>query len=266
MTPPSLFSQILTVIPARYGSSRFPGKPLALLQGLPMVQHTWQRVKDAGLTGPIVVATDDERIAQACAGFGGQVALTNPNHPSGTDRVWEVAQQHPDSPYVLNVQGDEPFINPAHLRQAVEAIALYPTADLITLVCPIHRSELSEALANPNHVKAVRAQSGQALYFSRAGVPFCRDGWENEPADVPVPAYRHIGLYIYKRTALERLTQLPMSPLESIEKLEQLRALEHGLTIYAAVVDKAPVGVDTPADLEALQTHAVPQALAFASV
>lgn len=254
------FNQVLTVIPARYGSTRFPGKPLAILQGLPMVQHTWQRVKEAGLTGPIVIATDDTRIADAVRGFGGQVAMTDPDHPSGTDRVWEVTRQHTDAPWILNVQGDEPFINPAHLRQAVESISRWSEADIITLVCPIPASERAEALANPNHVKAVRATSGQALYFSRAGVPFCRDGWDSLPEGLEPPLYRHIGLYLYKRAALERLTQLPPSPLELIEKLEQLRALEAGMKLYAVVVDEAPVGVDTSEDLARLQTHALPVA------
>ncbi|WP_303672939.1 3-deoxy-manno-octulosonate cytidylyltransferase [Vampirovibrio chlorellavorus] len=233
--------KVLAVIPARYASTRFPGKPLVDIQGKPMIRHVWERVRGVPAIQRIIVATDDERIAQTARTFGAEVAMTSPAHPSGTDRLWEVAQTLPAFEWVLNVQGDEPFINPAHLQAALEGIQRFAGADIITLVTPIHTVE---DWREPNLVKAVLTAEGRALYFSRAPVPYHRDA-----PDLPQGVYRHIGLYLYRRTALERFTQLPPSPLEQMEKLEQLRALEAGMTIYAAVVSEAPVGVDTPADL-----------------
>jgi 3-deoxy-manno-octulosonate cytidylyltransferase (CMP-KDO synthetase) len=248
---------LLVVIPARYGSSRFPGKPLATLHGKPMVWHTWQRTVAANLPdATVVIATDDERIASVARDFGATVAMTREDHPSGTDRAWEVAQAYPDATAILNVQGDEPFIDPQQLHQAVAILADTPKADIVTLACRIPAAEREATLANPNVVKAVMATSGRCLYFSRAGVPFCRDGWEQHPASVESPLVRHVGLYLYRRHALQLMTQLPPSPLEQIEKLEQLRALEADLTLYAAIVDHAPEGVDTPDDLARLEALA----------
>lgn len=268
---------VLTVIPARYASTRFPGKPLAMLHGRPMLEHTWRQVQASHPSGPVVVATDDERIVDAVEAFGGVAQLTDPNHPSGTDRVWEVAHDYPEVDWVLNVQGDEPLIDPQHLTAIIQATATWPEADILTLVCPIPAQQRAQHLADPNLVKAVRAQSGQCLYFSRAAVPFARDGWEDDGAwnkdakteptpacalpethgssEAPdvLPVYRHLGLYLYRRAVLEKLTRLSPSPLEQLEKLEQLRALEAGYRIYARVVDNAPIGVDTPEDLARLQ-------------
>ncbi len=242
-TPSSniLAPKVLAVIPARYASTRFPGKPLADLQGKPMIQHVWERVSQVTGIARVIVATDDRRIANAAETFGAEVWLTSPDHPSGTDRMWEVAQGLPEFDWVLNVQGDEPFINPQHLQLSLDAIKTHPQADIITLVTPL--TDL-EAWQDPNIVKAVLAEDGQALYFSRSPIPYHRD----EP-DAPVHAYRHIGLYLYRRDALARFTQLPPSRLETIEKLEQLRALEAGMTIIAVTVSESPIGVDTPADL-----------------
>lgn len=238
---PSSSPRVLAVIPARFASTRFPGKPLVDIQGKPMIQHVWERVGEVSAIQHAVIATDDPRIQSAAEAFGAQVCMTNPDHPSGTDRVWEVASQLPEFDWILNVQGDEPFINPEHLESAIEAIQQYPAADIITLVTPLSEAENFQ---DPNIVKAVLAQDGRALYFSRSPVPYHRDA-----PGVPQHVFRHVGLYLYRRAALEQFTQLPPSTLESLEKLEQLRALEAGMQCYAVLVSKAPIGVDTPQDL-----------------
>ena len=236
-----LARRVLAVIPARYASTRFPGKPLVDIAGKPMLQHVWERACQVPEIDRVVIATDDARIEQAAIAFGGDVRMTSPEHPSGTDRIWEIAAQLPDFNWVLNIQGDEPFLNPGLLAQAISAIGHFPAADIITLVTPL---ETAESFRDPHIVKAVLTEGGEALYFSRAAVPHRRD----EP-QLPVGAFRHIGLYLYRRSALERFTKLPPSRLEQIEKLEQLRALEAGMKIFAVVVAEAPVGVDTPEDL-----------------
>jgi 3-deoxy-manno-octulosonate cytidylyltransferase (CMP-KDO synthetase) len=233
--------KVLAVIPARYASVRFPGKPLVDIHGKPMIQHVWERVKQVAEIQQVVIATDDERIQRAALGFGAEVVMTSPEHPSGTDRVWEVAQQFPEYDWVLNVQGDEPFINGAHLQQAIAGIARFEKADLLTLVTLLTDAE---SWRDPNLVKAILTGEGRALYFSRAAAPYHRD----QP-EVPKNVYRHIGIYLYRRLALEKFTQLAPSPLEQIEKLEQLRALENDMTICAVEVSEAPIGIDTPADL-----------------
>jgi 3-deoxy-D-manno-octulosonate cytidylyltransferase len=233
--------RVLAVIPARYASIRFPGKPLADILGKPMIQHVWERVQETPGIQQAVIATDDERILAAAQAFGATVQMTSPDHPSGTDRLWEVAQHHPDTAWIMNIQGDEPFISPSHLQGAIDAIQAFPTADIITLVTPLHH--LGE-WQDPNLVKAVMAADGRALYFSRAPIPFHRD-----VPETPAHVFRHLGLYLYRASALQAFTQLPPSRLEGIEKLEQLRALEAGMSIYAVVVAEAPIGVDTPDDL-----------------
>lgn len=244
MISPSTTPSVLAVIPARYASTRFPGKPLVNIHGKPMIQHVWERIQTVSLIQQSLIATDDERIACASQQFGASVCMTSPDHPSGTDRMWEVAQQFPQYQWVLNVQGDEPFIDTAHLEQVIQAIQVHSNADIITLVTPLLSTE---DWHNPNIVKAVLTHSGQALYFSRSAVPYHRD-----TPNMPKHVFRHIGIYLYKREALAQFTQLPPSPLEQIEKLEQLRALEASMSIYAVVVDKAPIGIDTPEDLERL--------------
>ncbi len=239
--PKSSAPKVLAVIPARYASTRFPGKPLVDIQGKPMLQHVWERVQQVTEIHRAIIATDDSRIAQAAHLFGAEAMMTSSAHPSGTDRAWEVARQFPEFDWVLNVQGDEPFINPNHLRMAIEGISKFPEAAIITLVTPLQDAE---SWPDPNLVKAVLTAEGKALYFSRSPVPYHRD----QP-QVPQNVYRHIGLYLYARSSLEKLTQLPPSPLEQIEKLEQLRALEAGMSLYAVTVNRAPIGVDTPADL-----------------
>ncbi len=247
---PTATPQILAVIPARYASTRFPGKPLAMIHGKPMIQHVWERACETEALARRIIATDDERIMDAVVAFGGDAQLTRADHPSGTDRLWEVAATLPQYDWVLNIQGDEPFVPPALLQTLIDGIQQHPEADILTLVTPIH--ELAH-WHDPNIVKAVRAESGRALYFSRSPVPYDRDR-ELSGATEPIETgrslgYRHLGLYLYRRSALETFTTLKPSPLETLEKLEQLRALEHELSIYALIVDKAPIGVDTIEDL-----------------
>lgn len=239
--------RILAVIPARYASTRFPGKPLVDIQSKPMIQHVWEKVSQVSAIERIIVATDDTRIQQAANDFGAESRMTSPDHPSGTDRIWEVAAQLPEYNWVLNVQGDEPLIDPEHLGTAISAIQRHPQADIITLVTPLKDIE---SWQDPNIVKAVIAQNEQALYFSRAAIPFHRD----EPG-LPAHVFQHIGLYLYRRTSLEQFTQLPPSTLELTEKLEQLRALEAGMIIATTLVNKAPIGVDTPQDLVRLADY-----------
>ncbi len=258
-TPPdSTSATTLAVIPARYGSSRFPGKPLALINGLPMVVRVWQQVQQARLVNTCVVATDDERIANVVSQAGGQVCMTQPNHPSGTDRMWEAAQTQPNAAIIVNVQGDEPFIDPATIDAAITALHHNPTMDIATLAAPIATDDAA-TLANPNVVKAVlanysatnqpSADAYKALYFSRAAIPFTR----NPSATPPTATVKHVGLYAYRRQALKQFISWPPSPLEQAECLEQLRALENGLSIGAVIINKAPIGIDTPEDLAAAE-------------
>ncbi len=242
---------ILAVIPARYDSSRFPGKPLADIDGKPMIQHVWERVSQIKGISKTVIATDDPRIKEAVEAFGGEIWMTSPHHLSGTDRVWEVAQALPEFDGVLNVQGDEPFLDPHHLEQMIERMQALPQAEIMTLVTPIPHLEQEESRRlweDSNVVKAVLDQHGRVLYFSRSPVPCYRDGIQ--PGD---GAFRHLGLYLFRREALARFTGLPLSPLEKAERLEQLRAMENGISLYAVTVDKAPIGVDTPEDLVRLK-------------
>lgn len=231
------------VIPARYGSTRFCGKPLAELWGKPIVQHVWERARQARLASRVIVATDDERIADAARSFGAEVAITRPDHPSGTDRVAEVARSL-DSDLIVNVQGDEPLIDPGSVDAAILPLAEDPSVLMSTLCCPI---EETADLVNPNVVKVVLDRQSFALYFSRLPIPFVRD----QRADAT--RYRHLGIYAYRRDFLLSLAKMAPSPLEQAERLEQLRVLEHGYRIRVAVVERASPGVDTLADLEKLE-------------
>jgi 3-deoxy-manno-octulosonate cytidylyltransferase (CMP-KDO synthetase) len=236
------------VIPARFASTRFPGKPIAELWGKPLVQHVYERARQARLASRVIIATDDTRIATIARGFGAEVAMTRPDHPSGTDRVAEVAASIIADLWV-NVQGDEPLLHPAMIDAAVAPLAADPSIPMGTLCSPI---EEAGELASPNVVKVVFDQEGFALYFSRLPIPFVRD---HGPG---VTRYRHIGLYAYRRDFLLQLGQLAPTPLERAEKLEQLRVLEHGQRIKVVVVPHTSPGVDTPADLERLQAMGPP--------
>jgi 3-deoxy-manno-octulosonate cytidylyltransferase (CMP-KDO synthetase) len=236
-------AEAVIVIPARYHSTRFPGKPLAKLWGRPLIQHVYQRAVQCKRCSRVIVATDDAGIAAAASSVGAEVAMTRPDHPSGTDRVAEVARGI-DCDLVVNVQGDEPLVDPASIDAAVEPLAADASVPMGTLCAPI---EETTDLANPNVVKVVLDQAGFALYFSRLPIPFVTDG----RADAI--RYRHIGVYVYRREFLLKLGQLSPTPLEAAEKLEQLRVLEHGHRLRVVIVPKASPGIDTPADLAALE-------------
>lgn len=234
--------RIVGIIPARYASSRFPGKALAELGGKPMVQHVAERAARATLLDEVLVATDDARIAEAVRRFGGKACMTSPAHPSGTDRIAEVVRELACD-LVVNIQGDEPLIEPAVIDLAARPLAEDPSIGMGTLARPMGVAEA----ADPAKVKVVVDGRGFALYFSRSRIPFIRD-------DAPPPSERpyllHIGLYVYRRETLLQLAALPPTPLEERERLEQLRALEHGVRIRVAITEHQSFGVDTPADLE----------------
>jgi 3-deoxy-manno-octulosonate cytidylyltransferase (CMP-KDO synthetase) len=232
--------RIAVLIPARYASTRFPGKALADLDGYPMIEHVYRRAASCPGVSETIVATDDARIAAAVRAFGGDVRLTRADHASGTDRIAEVAATL-DCDIVVNVQGDEPLIDPRAITQAVEPFA-DPEVQVTTLC---HRLADPAELADSNVVKVVVDRAGFALYFSRASIPFVRDSEAGWP-----PLFRHIGLYAYRRPALLVFASLAPTPLERAEALEQLRALEHGIRIRAVETEYESVGVDTPADLD----------------
>jgi 3-deoxy-manno-octulosonate cytidylyltransferase (CMP-KDO synthetase) len=229
----------IAVIPARWASTRFPGKPLATLAGRPMVLHVVDACRRAGVFAEVVVATDDARIAEVVARAGARAELTRPDHLSGTDRVAEVAGRLPADgrSVVLNVQGDEPLVEPAALATLLGAFD-EPGVEMATLVRPLEEAER----LLPQVVKAVLDVRGDALYFSRADLPFARDG-------APVQRWAHLGLYGYRRQTLARLARLQPTPLERAESLEQLRALEHGIRIRCVQTEARSLGVDTPEDL-----------------
>jgi len=232
-------AEAVIVIPARYGSTRFPGKPLAELWGKPLIEHVYRRARQSRLCTRVIVATDDARIAGAARGFGAEVAVTRSDHASGTDRVAEVAEQL-EADLVVNVQGDEPLVDPGAIDAAVEPLAKDPSIPMGTLCTPLE--EVAD-LANPNVVKVVMDGEGFALYFSRLPIPFVRD------SGAGVARYRHIGLYVYRREFLLALAKMAPTPLERAEKLEQLRVLERGGRIRVVVVPQASPGIDTPEDL-----------------
>ena len=239
MTEPA---RTLVVIPARMAASRLPGKPLADIGGVPMIVHVWRRAMEAGI-GPVVVAAAEPEIAWAVEQAGGHAVLTRPDHPSGSDRVFEalgVVDPHGLVETVVNLQGDLPTLDPALVRAAIAPLA-NPAVDLATLAVEIVEER---ERTDPNVVKAILSVEGdsriaRALYFTRATAP-SGEG----------PLYHHIGLYAWRRAALARFVTLPPAPLERRERLEQLRALEAGMRIDAAIVDTVPLGVDTPADLD----------------
>ena len=237
------------VIPARYASSRLPGKPLADIGGRPMVLHVLDRALQAGAES-VVVATDDVRVRQAVEAAGHQALMTSPDHQSGTERLVEVAETlgWPDGTLVVNVQGDEPLIDPALIREAARQLVLHDDAVMATLAHPIHDHA---DFINPNVVKVVADEAGYALYFSRAPIPWPRDAFATQqPMPHEFGALRHIGLYAYRAGFLRTYASLASSPLERYEMLEQLRVLWHGHRISLGVTPIAPApGVDTPEDL-----------------
>lgn len=237
--------KILGIIPARYGSTRFPGKPLALIAGKPLVQHVVERCQEARSLHEIIVATDDTRIWEVAQNFC-RAEMTAPEHPSGTDRIAEVARQcRCDA--VLNIQGDEPLIDPAVIDAVAQALE---KSEISTAAAAI--TEVAE-WENPNIVKVVVNAAGQALYFSRRAIPYVRDAATGLEQLAAFPFLKHLGIYGYRRETLLRLVGYPVSPLERAEKLEQLRALENGIALAVVRVAYDSVGVDLPADVKRVE-------------
>lgn len=242
-------TKVAVVIPARYASSRFPGKPLALLCGRPMIQHVYEKAS-ASRADLVLVATDHEGIAEAVAAFGGRAVMTSENHPSGTDRIAEaVAKTDPSIGIVINVQGDEPLIPTAVIDELIDLMKSDPGLEMATVAVPAERSKLNE-----NNVKVVFDTDRNALYFSRSMIPFHRAG------GVEAPVYLHWGIYAYRKSALERFVALPPGILENCEKLEQLRALENGIRIRVVLSNLSSIGVDTPEDLAAAERRLMEEA------
>jgi 3-deoxy-manno-octulosonate cytidylyltransferase (CMP-KDO synthetase) len=233
---------IIAVIPARFASTRLPGKPLLSDTGRPLIQHVVEAARRARSLDRVLVATDDPRIADAVAGFGGEFVMTRADHPTGTDRVAEVAARLTDARIIVNLQGDEPEITGAALDRVVALLDDDPDAPMATLATPIRAEAVYR---DPSCVKVVVARNGRALYFSRSPIPHHRDGLPPDGSDL---AYLHLGLYAYRREFLLRLAALPPAPLEAAEKLEQLRVLQAGHPIAVGLVDEPSIGIDTPDD------------------
>ena len=233
--------KVIAMIPARYGATRFPAKLMQDLCGKPVIVHTYQRVKDTQLFDEVYVVTDDDRIEKAISEVGGMVIRSKKEHNSGSDRLAEASQDLPVD-IIVNVQGDEPFTNKENLEKVIDIFAkdIDNTVDVASLMELI--TEPGE-IANPNNVKVVVNRQNEALYFSRSVIPYQR-------ADVGVPYYKHIGIYAYRKAALQRFTELLPSVLEETEKLEQLRYLENGYKIRLALTNIPTIGIDTPDDLE----------------
>ena len=237
----------LAVIPARYASTRFPGKPLVTIGGKTMIQRVYEQVKLADKVDHIVVATDDQRIFDYVKKIGGAVQMTNSNHPSGTDRCAEVAKQLSDFELVINIQGDEPFIQPNQINDLITAFQ-QKEAEACGIGTMIKIFESEEDLFNPNVVKVVKGVNNHALYFSRQAVPFLR-GIDHEEWIKHQDYYKHIGMYIFRSKVLQEITKLPIGKLEKAESLEQLRWLENGFSIYTTITKFETFGIDTPEDL-----------------
>ena len=230
-------TKVVGIIPARWGSTRFPGKPLHGIAGKPLIQHVWERCQQACCFDQIIIATDDMRIAEVGFGLGAEIALTSPDHRSGTDRIAEVAIKLKKTSVIFNIQGDEPLIDPLLLRLLVRETKRNKKIDIITAATPLS----PEAAFNEHHVKVVFDSAGDALYFSRSRIPFDR-------AAGGVDFYKHLGIYGFRRKALLNFVRLAPSLLEQAEQLEQLRALENGMKLRVIVSESDSMGVDTPED------------------
>ncbi|MFV0330230.1 MAG: 3-deoxy-manno-octulosonate cytidylyltransferase [Dysgonomonas sp.] len=239
--------KFIAIIPARYASTRFPGKPLADMGGKPMIQRVYEQVKKA--VDEVWVATDDSRISDAVEAFGGKAVMTSANHKSGTDRIQEAYLRiNKDFDVVINVQGDEPFIQPEQiesLKNCFDGVEV----ELATLVKPFRKEDGFDTLFNPNSPKVVVNKKDEAIYFSRSIVPYIRDVHHTEWLDKHI-FYKHIGMYAYRVDVLEKITQLPQSSLEKAESLEQLRWIENGYRIRVGYTNVETIGIDTPEDME----------------
>lgn len=233
-------SKTAIIIPARYGSSRLEGKPLLKVAGKSVIQWVYEKAKQAELADMVIVATDDKRIFDEVKSFGGEVEMTSVEHKCGSDRIMEVVSRHPEFSYICNLQGDEPLIKPESIDSVIRNVKDDSIADISTLIRVLTKEE---EINNPNLVKCVIDKNGYALYFSRSKIPYERNIGK-------AVFYGHIGIYGYKREALQKMTSLPQTPLECAESLEQLRALENSMHIKTSIVDFVPVGIDTKEDLE----------------
>lgn len=240
----------VAIIPARYASTRFPGKPLARETGKFLIQHVVEQASRARSIDEVIVATDDQRIADAVHAFGGRAVMTREDHPSGTDRVAEVAEGS-DAELIVNVQGDEPELEPAYIDGLVQMMIANADVPIGTLACPFAENGDPR---DPNAVKVVVDRRGRALYFSRSLIPYPRD-LKGTPS-TPSGWLLHLGIYAYRREFLFKLAKLPPTPLEQSERLEQLRVLEHGYPLVVSVVEKASAGIDTPDDYAAFVARA----------
>lgn len=234
---------ILGIIPARYGSTRFPGKPLALIKGRSMIEHVYRGCLQCTKLSGLVVATDDIRIQDHVLSFGGRVVMTRNDHQSGTHRCAEVSEKMPAMDWYINIQGDEPLIQPRILDQLIELIHLHSTDSIQTLVRKITDPDLID---NPNVVKCVFDQQGKALYFSRSRIPFDR-------VRSGTGYYQHLGIYAYSRNALGAISKLGPTPLETAESLEQLRWIEHGYSVYTGISEYVSLAVDVPDDIRIIE-------------
>jgi 3-deoxy-manno-octulosonate cytidylyltransferase (CMP-KDO synthetase) len=243
------------IIPARYASTRFPGKPLTMIGGKLMIQRVWEQASKATLADRVIVATDDDRIAEAVRAFGGAVCMTGSDHVSGTDRLAEVANSLPETRIIVNVQGDEPLISPDAIDAAIRPLLNDERVEMSTVAYPVTDEAKWQS---PALVKVVLDRQGFALYFSRHPIPFERD-----PGEQAAPRLGHAGLYVYRKECLLRIAQLEPTPLEQTEKLEQLRALENGIRIKVVVHTHSSPGVDLPEDIAKVEAllampHVVP--------
>lgn len=239
---------VLGIIPARFASTRFPGKPLVMIEGKSMIQRVYEQSSKAAKVQKVVVATDDSRIFNHVQAFGGEAIMTSSDHPSGTDRCAEVARQIPDASLILNIQGDEPFVEPGQIDLLAETLLNAPEFDVATLAKSI---TIEEQLHNPNVVKVVFSKNRNAIYFSRHAIPFQRS-FPPEQWLEHYPYFKHIGLYAYRREVLMHIAGLPASKLEQAESLEQLRWLDNGIRIVVGITEMETSGIDTPEDLQRL--------------
>ena len=233
------------IIPARYGSSRLEGKPLLKVLGKSIIQWVYEKAQASKFADIIIVATDDERIYNEVKSFGGEVEMTSVDHKCGSDRIMEVVARHPEIGYICNLQGDEPLIEPSSIDAVIKNVKEDDNADISTLIRVL---EDEDEINNPNLVKCVIDKNGFALYFSRSKIPFERNSGI-------ATFYGHLGIYGYKRKALEAMTTLTQTTLEQTESLEQLRALENGMKIKTSIVDFVPIGIDTREDLEKFREY-----------
>jgi 3-deoxy-manno-octulosonate cytidylyltransferase (CMP-KDO synthetase) len=231
--------KILAVIPARYNSQRFPGKPLVLLDSRSMVQWVYEATKNSSVFDDVVVATDSEAIADCVRGFGGKVEMTHSDHATGTDRVAEVADRYPDMDIIANVQGDQPFVTSEMLSQLVSPYLRGERPEMTTLACPL---EPETGYTDPNVAKVICDRNHRALYFSRSAIPYYRNQGQ-------APVFQHLGLYAFRRDFLAEYSKLEPTPLEHCEGLEQLRVLEHGYAITVSYTSRSVIEINTPDDL-----------------